>query len=129
MPTLYDEYAKDSLFTMMKGEPGTRKSTCALSYPTPQFWFSWDRKMNGLLLPAKQWGMNPTDINYIDLKDWNTAEVKMRALQTNCNYKTIIIDSITSLGDSVMDQAKRLKSGGTRKSGGAAGKKVAGIEV
>ena len=129
MPTLFDEYAKDSLFSLFKGEPGTRKSTCALSYPTPQFWFSWDRKMNGLLLPAKHWGINVSDINYVDLDDWSKADAKLRQFQTNCPFKTIVLDSITSLGDSVMGQTKRFKTGTTRKSGGAAGKKIAGIEV
>jgi len=129
MPTLFDEYAKDSLFTMLKGEPGVRKSTQALSYPLPQFWLSWDRKMNSLLLPAKQWGINVADISYEDYRDWNAAEKKIKQLQTVCNYKTIIADSITSCGDSIMNQAKRLKSGGTRKSGAQAGKLVAGIEV
>lgn len=129
MSTLFDEYAKDSLFSMFKGEPGTRKSTCALSYPTPQFWLSWDRKMNSLLVPAKNWGINLTDINYEDYHDWTNADRKLKQLQTTCNYKTIIADSITSLGDSVMGQAKKFKSGSTRKSGAVAGKLVAGIEV
>ena len=129
MPTLFDEYSKNSLFTMMKGEPGTRKSTSALSYPTPQFWLSWDRKMNGLLLPAKEWGVNPVDINYEDYQDWSRAELKLKQLQTTCNYKTIVADSITSLGDAIMGQAKKLKQGATRKSGASAGKSIAGIEV
>jgi hypothetical protein len=38
----------NSLYCMFKGEPGTRKSTQALSFPGPQYWFSWDRKMNGI---------------------------------------------------------------------------------
>jgi hypothetical protein len=129
MPTMYDEYQIDALFTLMKGEPGTRKSTSALSYPTPQFWLSWDQKMRSMLLPMKNFGINPTDVNYEDYKDWSAAEKKLKSLQTNCNYKTIIADSITSCGDSIMGQAKRLKSGGTRKSGATAGKFISGIEV
>jgi len=85
--------------------------------------------MNGLLLPAKHWGINPSDINYEDYQDWNKAEKKLKQLQTSCNYRTLIADSITSCGDSIMSQAKRLKSGGVRKSGAQSGKLVAGIEV
>jgi hypothetical protein len=55
MPTL-DNVRVDSLFSMFKGEPGTRKSTAALSYPTPHFWISTDQKMESLVLPAKRWG-------------------------------------------------------------------------
>ena len=36
MKTL-DQYDIEVLFTLMKGEPGLRKSTCALSYLTPQY--------------------------------------------------------------------------------------------
>jgi hypothetical protein len=129
MPTLVDEYNIDALFSLFKGEPGTRKSTCALSYPTPQFWFSWDKKMKSLLLPMKNFGINPRDVSYEDYSDWTKAEVKMKQIQVNCPYKTIIADSITSCGDSIMDQAKKLKSGSTRRSGAAAGKVVAGISV
>ena len=129
MPTLFDEFNIDALFSLFKGEPGTRKSTAALSYPTPQFWLSWDKKMRSLLLPMKEWGINSTDIHYEDYSDWSAAERKIKSLQVNCNYKTIIADSITSCGDSIMGQAKKLKSGTTRKSGSSAGKTISGIEV
>lgn len=128
MPTLSDEMNSE-LFSLFKGEPGVRKSTCALSYPTPQFWFSWDKKMRSLLLPMKNFGVSPSDISYEDYNDWNAAEKKLKQLQVNCPYKTVIVDSITSLGDSIMGQTKKMKQGGTRKSGATAGKMVGGIEV
>lgn len=120
---------KDVHFSLFKGEPGTRKSTAALSYPKPQYWFPFDEKMNGLLIPAKKWGINPTDIDYDHYKDWNLAEKKLEAFQLNCKYKTIIIDSITSAGDKILRQTLNAKDGTKRKSGDVAGKKIAGIEV
>ena len=129
MPNLNDEYNNDTLFVLEKGEPGTRKSTAALSFPTPQYWFSYDKKMRSLLLPMRAWGINPADVNYDDYVDWTKGEAKLKQLQVNCPYKTIIVDSITSVGDSIMGQAKRLKSGTTRRSGASAGKQIAGIEV
>ena len=129
MPTMNDEYNIEALFSLFKGEPGTRKSTCALSYPTPQYWFSWDKKMRSMLLPMKHFGINPSDVTYDDYMDWTKAEIKLKQLQIDCRYKTIVVDSITSCGDSIMNQAKRLKGGVTRKSGASAGKSVAGIEV
>jgi hypothetical protein len=69
-----------ALFAMLKGEPGTRKSTCALSFPGRQFWVSTDRKMEAMVLPAKRFGIKLTDI-----------------------------DSITSIGDNMTGQVKRIK--------------------
>lgn len=129
MPTLLDEVAKDDLYCMFKGEPGTRKSTAALSFPGPQYWFSWDKKMNGLLLPMRAWKIDPKSINYDDYDDWSKARVKLEQLQINCPYKTIIIDSITSCADCTLQQTMKLKSGQTRRSGASAGKSIAGIAV
>jgi len=114
---------------MFKGEPGTRKSTCALSYPGPQYWFSWDRKMVNLKLPAKHWKLPAGHYTHDDYSDWNKAEIKLKQLQTTCPYKTIIVDSITSCGDAIMGQTKKLKSGQTRKSGAQSGKMISGIMV
>jgi hypothetical protein len=110
MATL-DDIELDALFTMFKGEPGTRKSTCALSYPTPQFWISTDRKMEALQLPAKRWGVNMKDIHYEDYTDWDRPKAKLEQLQVNCPYKTIIVDSLTSIGDNMTGQVKRIKKG------------------
>lgn len=54
----------ESPFILMKGEPGLRKSTQALSFAKagPQFWFSFDRKMSGILIPAKKWGIDMSTI-------------------------------------------------------------------
>lgn len=117
------------IYAMFKGEPGTRKSTQALSFPTPQYWFSWDQKMNGILIPAKKWGIDLKQIHYDDYSDWNGAQKKLEEFRLNCNYATLVFDSLTSCADMTLRQTLKLKSGNTRKSGGAAGKIVAGIAV
>lgn len=129
MPTMTDEMNTDVLFSMFKGEWGTRKSTSALSYPGPQYWFSHDKKMRSMILPMKHFGISPADVAYDDYNDWGKTEKKLKELQTTCPYKTIIVDSITSLGDSIMGQAKKAKVGVTRKSGASGGMSVAGIQV
>ena len=116
----------DNLFCLIKGEPGTRKSTCALSFPKPQYWFSFDRKMDGLYLPMKKWGVNPTDIKYDDYMDWNPALKKLEGFRTIFPFKTLIIDSITSCADAINRQTLNVKSGGKSTE---AGKRVAGIAV
>jgi hypothetical protein len=117
------------LYCMFKGEPGTRKSTAALSFPRPQYWFSWDRKMESLLLPMKNFGINPREVEYDDYDDWTKARVKLEQFQIRCPYKTIVLDSITSAADSALRQTMLMKKGTNRSSGAAAGKTVAGIAV
>jgi hypothetical protein len=114
---------------MMKGEPGTRKSTAALSYPGKQYWFSWDRKMSGILIPAKKWGLDLKQIDFDDYDDWSKAAAKLQSFQVNCPYKTLIFDSITSCADMTLRQTLSMKKGKNRQSGAAAGKQIAGIAV
>jgi len=122
MPSLADEKL-DALFTMLKGEPGTRKSTCALSYPTPQYWVSTDQKMESMVLPAKRWGVKTRDITYDDYTDWDKVNAKLKQLQVNCPYKTVIVDSITSIGDAMTSQVKKSKRAEGQ------GKTIGGIPV
>lgn len=100
----------DGLFTMLKGEPGTRKSTTALSYPRKQYWISTDQKMEALQLPAKRWGIKLSEIEYDDYSSWDPILAKLEQLQVNCPFKTIVVDSITSMGDAMTSQVKKLKN-------------------
>lgn len=122
MPTL-DSVDPSILFAMLKGEPGTRKSTCALSFPTPQYWVSTDQKMESLILPMKRWGVPSRDVHYDDYTDWEKPRAKLEGFRVNCPYKTIIVDSVTSIGDAMTSQVKKFK----RSEGG--GKLIGGIPV
>lgn len=113
----------DNLYCLFKGEPGTRKSTCALSFPKPIYYFSWDQKMDAMALPMRAWGINPKEIVFDDYMDWDKGKLKLENLQTKCPYKTIVIDSITSCADAINRQTLRIKSGS------GDGKKVATIPV
>lgn len=114
----------DALYCLFKGEPGLRKSTAALSFPRPQYWFSWDQKMDALALPMRKWNIPDADINYDDYKDWSRALTKLEEFQTRCPYRTIIIDSITSCADAINMQTLQIKA-----SGSETGKRIAGIPV
>jgi hypothetical protein len=117
------------IYAMFKGEPGTRKSTQALSFPGRQYWFSWDRKMQGIQLPMKLWGINPDLVDYDDYHDWNAAKAKLEKFQVECPYDLLVFDSVTSCADMVLRQTLDLKVGMTRGSGQAAGMKIAGIAI
>lgn len=124
-----DDIDPSVMFILMKGEPGMRKSTQALSFPGPQYWFSWDRKMSGIVVPNKLWNMPKGHVTYDDYDDWNKARAKLEQLTLHCPYKTIIFDSLTSMADMTLRQTLQLKYGKNRKSGEAAGKLIGGIAV
>lgn len=128
MKTLADDKV-ETVFAMFKGEPGTWKSTEALTFPLPQYWFSFDKKMNALILPMKHWGIDATQVHYDDYKDWSSAEKKLAEFQLKCPYKTLIIDSVTSEGDCINMQTMNMKSGTTTASGQEKGGRIGGIKV
>lgn len=123
------DQSADKPFILIKGEPGLRKSSQALGFPGPQYWFSFDRKMSGILIPAKLWGIDPKTISYDDYDDWNKAKTKFEKLVFDCPYKTIVVDSLTTMADTVLRQTLKVKAGEIRKSGQAAGRTVGGIVV
>jgi|SRR5215471_743882 len=128
MPTM-EGFNPDALFVMLKGEPGTRKSTQAMSFPKPQYWVSTDQKMESLVLPMKKWGYKPSEIHYDDYTDWDSAKQKLEKLSGKgefsyrCPFRTIIVDSITSTGDNMNRQTIR------QKSAEGMGKKIGSIYV
>jgi hypothetical protein len=117
------------LYCMFKGEPGTRKSTQALSFPTPQYWFSVDKKMAALTLPAKKWNVDTGQIDYDDYSDWNRIKMKLEQFQVRCPFKTIVLDSITSIGGAINRQTLQSKTGKVTKDEKAKGTEVGGIQV
>ena len=119
----------DALYSMFKGEPGTRKSTAALSYPKPIYIFDIDQKIRSLALPAQKWGINLADVDYDPYTDYDGIRKKLEQFQLNCKYKTIVVDSITGEGDAINRQTMRLKSGTTNKEGGEKGMRIGGISV
>jgi hypothetical protein len=121
------------VFALFKGEPGTRKSTQALSFlvgsAKPWYVFSYDQKMQSLTVPMKKWGIPFHMLEYDDYTDWSAAEKKLKGFQTTCKYGGIITDTITTMSDATLKQTRKNKSGMTRSSGAKAGKEIAGIEV
>jgi len=112
-PTL-ENIDYSNLYCLFKGEPGTRKSTCALSFPKPMYFVSWDRKMDALGLPMRAWGINPKEVVYDDYNDWDKVKYKIESFLITCPYKTLVIDSITSGGDAMVRQTMSTKQGGKK---------------
>lgn len=128
MPTLNDvDPAK--MFAMFKGEPGTRKSTQAMTWPGPQYWFSTDRKMAALKLPAQKWNIDTSKITYDDYSEYYKLINKLENMRLNCKYRTVIIDSITLAGLIINKQTRGDKKGSTNKAGEESGRRIGGIAV
>jgi len=104
----------DSLYTMFVGTPGTRKSTSALTWPTPQYWVCNDRKMKSMLLPLRHFGIDPKLINFDNYSDWDGPKRKLENFLMTCPYRTVIIDSVTSLADGSLNQLKGKQGGGKK---------------
>lgn len=120
----FEDVKFDALYCLFKGEPGTRKSTAALSFPKPIFYLSWDQKMDALALPMRQWGLNPKDIKWEDYTRWSDeGRMRLEQFQVSCPYKTIVIDSITSCADAINRETLKYKRGKGE------GKMVANIPV
>lgn len=114
-----------SVNIMLKGEPGLRKSTVALSYPLPHYWFSTDRKMEALHLPAKLWKIDTSKIEFDNYSNWDKAKSKLEKMLFDCPFKTIMIDSVTSFGDCMTSQVKKNKKANKDTSG----KMIGGIQT
>lgn len=99
----------DALYSLFKGEWGCRKSTAALSYPGPIYYFDWDKKMKALHLPIRAWGIDPRTIEYDSYNDWDAPLKKLEQFQVNCKFKTLVIDTITSGADSINRQTLKSK--------------------
>lgn len=121
------------VFALFKGEPGTRKSTQAISFligsAKPWYAFSFDQKMESLIVPMIKWQIPRHMLEYDDYQDWSKAEKKMKEFQVNCKYGGIIVDTITTMSDATLKQTRKNKAGVTRASGAKAGKEIGGIEV
>lgn len=119
MPTLAE--TDPSLFyAMFKGEPGLRKSTQALSFLPMgrQYWFSWDRKMGSMQLPAQKWGYNPKDVVYDDYFNWDAARIRLERFQVQKEgFQTLVFDSITSCADMILRQQRKGKGDKVKKLG------------
>jgi len=120
---------QDSMMYLLKGEWGTRKSTFALSFPIPQYWFSIDKKMDSLIIPCRNWGINPADIDFDYYTDFNNIKQKLERMRTNCKYKTLILDNITANGDVINRQSLKSKEGKKNTEGDDKGMTIGGIAV
>lgn len=129
MPKSFSDVDYNTLFCLFKGEAGLRKSSAALSFPKPIYFFDFDQKMEALGLPINTWKINPSEVQWDTYKDWFSCEKKLEEFQVKCPYKTIVIDSLTACADAINRQSLSIKGTQKTKAGAEAQMKVAGIPV
>lgn len=88
------------------GDYGTGKSVFASTFPTPGFVFDFDQRIK--TYRGKDWDYATIDLS---AKGWVEFETAYREVQAACKqgkYKTVIVDSTTSMTDCAMERAMQL---------------------
>lgn len=92
------------VFGLFKGTSGAGKSVGALSFPDP-YLLDLDKKMPGIAhkhFPGKE-------IHWDTFPDMFKLAECLEALQGNCPYETVILDSITSLTQLILSSISTIK--------------------
>lgn len=105
MPSTTDEVQPSSgIFSLFKGAGGSGKSTASLSFPTP-YVLDFDRKMPTIAkkhFPGKK-------IDWDVFADVWALDTKIRELEYNCPYETIIADTFTSASTLCLNSLAKTK--------------------
>ena len=106
-------FESEHLKVLVIGTYGTGKSTFASTFPTPGFVFNFDNRI--LTYAGRDWDYE--DYPW-DWRGWVKFEKDLIELKKNIsNYKTVVVDSTTSMSDLAMQRAlmldpKRSPTGG-----------------
>jgi len=88
------------------GDFGTGKSVFASTFPTPGFVFDFDNRI--ATYRGRDWDY---DTFALSQKGWVDFETTYRQVQKDCaagKYKTVVLDSTTSMTDTAMERAMQL---------------------
>ena len=109
MPKTSDLIPGDRLKMLFTGAPGTGKTTAIGSFPGPMKIFDFDHR----LLPIQRFYPERTDIEYdqFDGRNFHKFKKDFEDLQNSCPYATVVIDSMTFLGDALIDYMVGLRGG------------------
>lgn len=128
MPETLEFIDPTAQYTLFKGDPGTTKSSQAITYPKPQYWFPLDGKMQSLARAMKAHNISGKDIHYDNYDSIAPVINKLESFKFNCDYKTIVIDSITSTSNTALRDIRKNK-GTSKQDKGNATRSIGGFEV
>ena len=107
------EQTKQPITLLLKGPPGTGKTTKAAQFPKPCF-FNFDNNLAGLRKLPIEVQKNLLIVNpQIDVKTgkelnsekmWDNFIVQVEQVMEDKNIRTVVFDSLTTLGERLMDK-------------------------
>ena len=98
MPNFNEFIPGKDLKVILKGEPGTRKSTAAGSFPGTTKWYDLDHKIGSLWTP-KQKGLIPAQIDYEELDTYTQLKPKLLSQVRSNSHDNTVIDSLSNMID------------------------------
>lgn len=84
--------------SLFVGDSGTGKSIAAAYYPGPLYFASCDGRMGSVA----EWHRGRKDIQFDIFTEFESLNDKVDSFESNCPYKTVILDPITNLSDFLM---------------------------
>jgi|TARA_Y100000310_G_C20703439_1_gene832232 hypothetical protein len=112
MPKASNVPLLDRFFGLFTGDPGTGKSMAAQTFPRPIYLFDIDGRIKSSVNHFRADPELLADIDFDQFRSFEKFCVKLEALENRCPYKTVIIDSITTLAQLIFRDVLRQKGGG-----------------
>ena len=107
------------------GQPGRGKTTAGITFPTPMLIFDFDGKLDGPILFAKKQGIDLSQIEVEQPRNWQQVVSILNREETSPKFKTYGFDTLTSLADMLLSNIQDLKA--TEKGGSV--KRIGGVQV
>jgi len=101
MPKTSEKQIGGKITALIRGKPKSGKTILEASFPGPIYIFDFDQRV----APITLYYPDRDDIEYdtYHYKNFDSFLEKLNAIQRFCPYKTVIVDSLTSLGDTLID--------------------------
>jgi len=113
MPKINDSRRQEKLKIFIYGDSGTGKTYSISTFPAPVYVFDFDRGIQTLA------GLVGEDFEYDTYHDpdprspraYLNFRSKVASLRKNCPYETVVLDSVTALGEKAITNYVRSSSG------------------
>lgn len=99
MPRSFNDFVPGGdIKAIFKGEPATRKTTAAASFPGKTLFFDLDHKIGSLTTPKKL-GLVSEHIDYELVNDYEDLKPHLKRMERMNTYDNVVIDSLSNMID------------------------------
>lgn len=114
MPYLKDQKIGGSRRFLFKGIPGTGKSCSILGFPKKTYIFDLDGRIKSLIKWAREELKDESilegiEYDYYGRRDFDKLKAKIDKLEVHNPYETVATDSLTALGDILIEYSNVLR--------------------